>query len=447
MMLRLLEYVVNSLWMTPLVFAAAWLTARLARRAGAEVEHRVWVGALLLESVLPAVRMQPVVVWRALQGLLRWPFAGPAKTGRGDVTVSVGSGIVNGSLKMPEHWMLALAALYGGVVLYFAARLLWGVWSTHWIERRAQEISFPDREQRAWQRCCDRFGLVDARVAVSEEIGGPVTVGLGRPVLLLPPSFLECVDEEDLNAVEAHECAHMQRHDFMKNLLYRIASLPVAYHPALWMTLARIAESREMICDAMAASAVEGRQSYARSLLRLAATITAAPPARTLHAIGIFDANTFERRVMRLTGRGIEMGRSLRLATAAACVTLGAVTCASALALHTEIAVSGSAVTDKKDGPSSVRVPSGVMAGNVIDQQRPVYPPEAKKNHITGAVVMHAIISKEGTVEDLQVVSGPEELRESALTAVKQWRYKPYLLNGEPTAVETTVTVNYSMGK
>lgn len=445
MMLRLLEYLVNSLWMTPFVFAAAWLAARLVRRAGPEVVHRIWVSTLLLEVILPAIRLQPVEVWHTLQNLLRW--SGQAKAGHGGVTVSVGAGLVSGSLAMPTHWMLTIAALYGGVVLYFAARLAWGAWSTYRMQCRVQEVLLSEAELIVWQRCRTYFGLAEARVAVSQEIGGPVTVGLGKPLLLLPVSFFECVDKGDLDAVMAHECAHMQRRDFMKNLLYRMISLPMAYHPLLWLTLARIAESREMICDAMAANAVEGKQNYARSLLRLAAMMTVAPPARTLHAIGIFDANTFERRVMQLTGRNIEMGRGLRLVTAAACVTLGAVTCASALALHTEIAAPGSTVMDKKETQSAVKVASGVIAGLAIYQPKPEYPEDAKKAGVEGAVVLKAIISKEGTVQDLQIMSGPEMLRKSALDAVKEWRYKPYVLNGDLTEVETTITVNYSLGK
>jgi TonB family protein len=223
-----------------------------------------------------------------------------------------------------------------------------------------------------------------------------------------------------------------------------MVSLPVTYHPLLWLTLARVTESREMVCDAMAAEMFEGQERYARSLLRLASMVADATPARTLHAIGIFDANTFERRVMRLTGRRVEMGRALRVTTAAACVAMGAVTCASALALRTEVAAPGA---EKKEAPSPVKIRSSALAGNAIYQKPPVYPAEAKANHIEGAVVMKAIISKEGIVKNLEVVSGPEELRASALDAVKEWKYRPYVLNGEPIEVETTITVNYSVGK
>jgi len=243
----------------------------------------------------------------------------------------------------------------------------------------------------------------------------------------------------------AHECAHLRRRDFLKNLLYRVLLLPLSYHPIAWMTLARIAVTREMVCDAEAAHFVEGRESYARSLLRLAATIASARPVPTLHAIGIFDANTFERRVMRLRTTSAEPGRVLRMAAVLVCLGVGLATGSSALAFRTGVAASGAA--GEHEQPKLVRVSGAILAGNVMHQKPPVYPPDAKANHVEGAVVLHAVISKEGIVEHLEVVSGPEQLRASALDAVKEWRYKPYLLNGDPTAVETTITVNYNLGK
>ena len=95
-------------------------------------------------------------------------------------------------------------------------------------------------------------------------------------------------------------------------------------------------------------------------------------------------------------------------------------------------------------GPA--RVSSGVVAGNKLSGATPVYPPIARAAHVSGAVVLHAIISKSGTIENLSVISGPEMLRNSATEAVRTWRYKPYILNGEPTEVETTVTVNFNFG-
>jgi len=92
------------------------------------------------------------------------------------------------------------------------------------------------------------------------------------------------------------------------------------------------------------------------------------------------------------------------------------------------------------------RVSSGVVAGNKLSGSNPVYPPIAKAAHVSGAVVLHAIISKSGTIENLEVISGPEMLRNAATEAVRNWRYKPYILNGDPTEVETTITVNFNFG-
>jgi protein TonB len=93
-----------------------------------------------------------------------------------------------------------------------------------------------------------------------------------------------------------------------------------------------------------------------------------------------------------------------------------------------------------------VRVSSGVASGNLINRVTPVYPPIARTNRIAGQVVLHALISKNGNIENLQVVSGHPMLTQSALEAVRQWKYKPYLLNGEPVEVETTIQVNFNLG-
>ena len=93
-----------------------------------------------------------------------------------------------------------------------------------------------------------------------------------------------------------------------------------------------------------------------------------------------------------------------------------------------------------------VRVSSGVASGNLINKVQPVYPPIARTNRIAGQVVLHALISKNGNIENLQVVSGHPMLTQSALEAVRQWKYKPYLLNGEPVEVETTIQVNFNLG-
>ncbi|MGE5056545.1 MAG: energy transducer TonB [Acidobacteriota bacterium] len=95
--------------------------------------------------------------------------------------------------------------------------------------------------------------------------------------------------------------------------------------------------------------------------------------------------------------------------------------------------------------PQRVRISQGVTKGLLIRRVEPSYPTLARAARVQGEVVLSAIISVTGEIENLQLVSGHPMLVPSALAAVKQWRYKPYLLNGQPTEVETTITVIFTL--
>ena len=95
--------------------------------------------------------------------------------------------------------------------------------------------------------------------------------------------------------------------------------------------------------------------------------------------------------------------------------------------------------------PQRVRVSGGVSQGLLIRKVHPIYPPLARQARIQGVVVLQAQISKEGTIENLQLISGHPMLAPAAIEAVKQWKYKPYLLNGEPVEVDTQVQVNFTL--
>jgi|SRR5271166_153202 len=90
-----------------------------------------------------------------------------------------------------------------------------------------------------------------------------------------------------------------------------------------------------------------------------------------------------------------------------------------------------------------IRVSQGVTEGRLIQKIEPLYPPLAKAARVQGQVLLNAVISKTGEIQNLVLVSGHPLLVPAALEAVKKWRYRPYLLNGEPVEVETTVTVNF----
>jgi TonB family protein len=95
--------------------------------------------------------------------------------------------------------------------------------------------------------------------------------------------------------------------------------------------------------------------------------------------------------------------------------------------------------------PERVKVSSGLMGGLLIKKVSPIYPDDARAAHIQGTVLLQAEISKTGDIMDLELVDGPIELAGSAVAAVRQWKYKPYLLIGQPVDVSTQMQVNYQL--
>jgi periplasmic protein TonB len=95
--------------------------------------------------------------------------------------------------------------------------------------------------------------------------------------------------------------------------------------------------------------------------------------------------------------------------------------------------------------PQRVRISQGVTKGLLIHRVEPEYPPLAKAARVQGEVVLKAVIDRNGDIQDLQLGSGHPMLVPSAIAAVRQWRYKPYLLNGQPVEVETTITVIFAL--
>ncbi|WP_263378002.1 M56 family metallopeptidase [Granulicella paludicola] len=524
----LLSYLLNALWQVPLVFAAAWLAARANDRNDTAIAHRIWVTALLLEVALPACSLSPLALLRTFADSVMRAFAKTPAPQVATVTVTMGAERAHAGPHTSTFLLDAVGFLYLGVVLYFTARLAFALIQTMRLRANAKPVSLSGAAENSFARLARVFGGIKVDVAVTDDLCGPVVLGLHRPLLLLPCSMLpnDTLPHEDFEAALAHEFAHLQRNDFAKNLLYQLLSLPLAFHPLLWATRTRIAESREILCDSFAADAVNGRQCYAHSLLRLAAIFSERTRSTNLHAIGMFDAHSFEnfeRRVMNLTQSPTKIRTARRLAVLTLSVALGLGACTSALALHVQIAAPAQQATQpiiKPDAPQAasqaapmvlgiprsgnsapaqvivadispdpnansnaspapmrirfltptttpvdatatatqstspktdttqdVHLPiSGdVIAGALISKVNPVYPQEAKDKHIGGTVVLAATIDTEGNISSLKLISGPDELTKSAWEAVKQWKYKPYLLNGNPVAVDTTITVNYSL--
>jgi TonB family protein len=437
----LLAYAFNSLWQVPLACIAAALAAFTLRYAGPRAQHCAWVGGLCAGALFPALSMFP-----AQQFNFGRLFARALHShAQGQVSIQIGPGAATGGISLPPVLLHLLAAAWCALLVYFALRFLWRCARVSALARESTPLHLDAEQAASIRRWSSRMGIGPILIAESQRVFAPVALGIRNKTILLPAKLAERLAPLDFDMVIAHELAHIRRNDFLKNLLYELISLPISYHPLAWLIRDRLMETREMVCDEFASQA-SGKPEYVQSLLRLASLLVHGFARPLPYGISVFDARTFERRLMKLTRNSPRIGHVRKAALVALSLVLAAGAGASALALRLSLdpaSLSG----DSSPNPGPHSIPPDVVARNIVSKVQPVYPPDAKKARIQGTVVLDAIIGKTGDVENLKVVSGPQELQQSSLDAVRQWKYKPFLLNGEPVEVKSTITVIYSLQK
>lgn len=410
------SYLVNALWEPVSIFLAAWLASRMLRRLGPQAEHGVWVGALvaaLITPAIPALRLLPAI------------FKGAAGTGGGSAAVLVAdqakTALRTSVLWLPQSWLGWLLALYIATGLFFAGRLILSSLAAVRLLRQAAPAALTRDQEEIWLRCRQAFSVPRACILVSARTSGPVALGLRRPVLLMPAQFASRCTNEDFLVAVAHECAHHGRRDYQKNLWYEAASIVLAFHPLIWAIKSRIAQTREMICDAMAVEKHVDARSYARSLLRLAAMVAEPAGASTGHAIGIFDAGILEKRIMRITVKKQQTRALLKysLIVPAALFIPTVALGSGAMALVVEpqpasVAARGTkpfgflhqGKIDAPDNETVYKVGHGVSAPVPLNKVVAEFPKAVRKDKKVpgGSVVVRLIVDAEGMPQDARVV-------------------------------------------
>ncbi len=388
-MSRILETIfVNALWQLPLLAVTGLLAARVLRPFGPAAQYRLWLTVTALELLIPALSTFPKAWFQAATAWLKDPSSPQTAL----VTVLTGPATAVPQLHLPETLRQSAILLYLAITAFFTLRLLWRSIQLRTLRRRVTPIPLTPDLESLWFTCKSHFNT-QATLVSAPGIFGPITVGLRAKLLILPDCMLETLPADELHAILAHEFAHMRRNDFATNLTLQVLTLPIAFHPALWLTRAHTLEAREVVCDHLAA-AHTGRAAYTRSLLRLAARILTHSSTPYPHAIGVFDAHPLERRLMNLTHIPAPVGPTRRLALTAATLALATLTCGTALALRVNL---NSTISQAESTPpKTLKVAAGDMAGNLQTKVMPVYPPDAKAAGIEGAVVLHAIIGKDG---------------------------------------------------
>lgn len=294
--------VLHSLWWGTLVAALyALSTAFVERPATRHALGLIGLGATLFGFVATAVAALP---------------AEPAAP------------LVLGAMapEAPAHsWTWWLGVLWLGLAALMLLRLSGGAWLTRrWVLRASPA---PEAWLGTLAGLAPRLGLArPVRLAVSRAVTTPVAVGIFRAAILLPPALLTRLPPRELEALLAHELAHIRRHDFLWNLVQMLAEALLFFHPAVWWLGRQIREERELAADDLAATALGEPLLLAHALARLEtlrtehATPAARPWAPAAHGGSLY------RRVRRLVGRGRGRGGRARVMVGAGAVLLAAVT-------------------------------------------------------------------------------------------------------------------------
>ena len=287
----------NTLWQIPLLYAAALLSDKLLRRSTALVRHRLWILTFVLCLGLPVVSATGWFRTAVEQALL--PTRQVSRSASESiVTTADRMRAAGGTGRSPFVFLNAanlLLALWAAWILARSFQIAW----TYRRIRRIVAAARPARQSTLPCKFLPREHRRAVEVLVSGEIGMPATAGTRRSVVLLPTVIARSADPGDLDAVLAHEAAHITRHDFLCNLILESLAIPMSYNPAMRALLERIAATRELICDRMAAEQTGNTARYAESLVRIAEMliqpITSAGPA-----LGLFNGQELEVRVMTL---------------------------------------------------------------------------------------------------------------------------------------------------
>ena len=406
-----LELWLTNLWFYSLQVATLILIGGVLiwalRIQAPSIAHNCW--RLLLIGCLALPLLQP---WKQAQVGLVELTTGPIATAQNTAPQTA---------TIPWATFVAVALIFG-----MAGRLVWMAVGLIKLQAyreagiQAAELPCGIEEIR------DRMG-VRPRLFFS-TVAGPVTWGWLDPVILLPATFTQ-MSASTQRLVLCHEFLHIKRRDWLFHMLEELLRAVFWFHPAIVWLIDRIRLTREQVVDREVIRFTSARRPYLDSLYQMAATRVSASPAPA--PLFLEEAELTRRVALIVKEVGMSKKRAvLSVAAIALVLFVGAGWAVSAFPLTRE------AAGEPDSGAKTVLVDGDAAAASLVHKVQPSYPAEAKKAGIQGKVELSVKIDKTGQVSEVKVLKGDLKLAEAAVTAVKQWRYKP-------VEVLTTVTVNF----
>lgn len=341
--------------------------------------------------------------------------------------------------------------LSGAMFLLVRAALAW------WRARRVVTRGFEplvERLETPARRLATQLGAKNVQFRVSARVASALVFGWLKPVIVLPAAALGRLTEAEIEALLAHELAHVMRRDFLANLLQTVAECVLFYHPLVWWVSARMREERELCCDDFAVAVCRDEVLYSKALLRLEELRMEPALAAT--------GGRLPLRIRRLLD-GPESNR-IAVAPALAFVLVFGVSVAllaqNAPPTPPAPPAAPSAVESVAPAPppapvealgnigatTAYRAGDGVTEPRVVYRSEPSYSEEARQARVDGTVALSIVVSPKGNVAEVKVVkSAGYGLDEKAVEAVRAWKFEPGRKDGIPVPVIADIEMNFRL--
>jgi len=382
------EALVQFVWQGFLVSLVVALGAFLLRKHSPNIRYLVYCAALLALAALPVITA--IELYDPLSA---------SKPGAAAITLTIRA-VWNGSLSpvasLMEQWLdvtqpwVLRAWLLG--VAFLSLRLAWLGASVRSLRHAGQPAGDPILSRAT--ALARRMGMTRTlRFLVSAIPDGPSVVGWFRPAILLPAATILNLTPDQLEAILAHEIAHLRRYDDVVNVGQSVIETLLFYHPAVWWVSARIRHERELCCDDLAVRTAGNALCYARALTALE-NLRVAPVGLAIGAA----TSPLEYRIRRIVG---ESARNNLPSSLPGMLAIG-------LAL------------------TSVAIYSTPAHGSAPAPPAPViYPESARANGIQGTVPVEVNVDDQGNVSHAKAIGGPRELRQAAVDSASTQHFAP----------------------
>ena len=362
----------------------------------------------------------------------------------------------------PDRAMAPTLSWQGGAILIWGMGslaglflLLWGMGGVWLHLRRSIPLTAEQKEVLRRSLGSDQDYPL-GRICLSDRIQGPAVAGFFRSRILIPTRLFDHLSSEELRVMVLHEWSHMQNHDAFFTLLGRLACLCYWWNPLVHLLARERERIQELIGDETAARR-SGELPYAKVLLSLAEK--SRQDLFLKGFLAFFGPLPLKERIERILFKEDTMNQKswhkgvLLLGILAMGVMLAA---AGTTFMREPVPSDSPRQGQKSDNVQDTPVEPPQVEGKplrlsvrhhprLLRRVDPEYPEEAKKNHVSGQVILELTVGTQGRVVTVKVVTGPPLLTDAAISAVEQWQYEPYRVNGNPQVVQFIVQLSFRL--